>query len=424
MEGPTASDDQIITILSIDGGGVRGIMPGIILAFLEAELKNLDNNEEARLADYFDVIAGTSTGGLITAMLTTPNPENPRLPLLAAGEIKDFYEKYSPDIFPPEQKKLRLSMPWYDKVIEWVEHTWSRYVVPTAVKAWDFINLVEREFFCPKYEGNSLHDLIKGKTGKTRLHQTMTNVVIPAFDFKLFQPVIFSTLQAKKDDSKDALLSDVCIGTTAAPYFLPPYYFQNISSAGPREFNLVDGGVAADNPALLAVREVINGISQSRGRLSSEIDCSNILLLSLGTGSAKRDESFSVKDDANTWGLIKWLFQEENGKKFKPLVDVFSTAMDDMVDIYMSMFFQSFDSKDNYLRIQYDSLKYNETAVDDSSGDHLKKLESYGNDLLDRPLSRVNLDTGLFEPVPNGGKNKDALKKLAIRLSEIKKKRR
>ncbi|KAK2637911.1 hypothetical protein Ddye_025706 [Dipteronia dyeriana] len=92
-----AKNGQFITILSIDGGGVRGIIPGTVLAFLESELQNLDC-DYVRIADYFDYIAGTSTGGLITAMLTTPDYQN--RPLLAAKDIKNFYFEESLKIFP------------------------------------------------------------------------------------------------------------------------------------------------------------------------------------------------------------------------------------------------------------------------------------------------------------------------------------
>nr|XP_029116476.1 patatin-like protein 2 [Elaeis guineensis] len=95
IQAPTYGN--LITILSIDGGGIKGIIPATILTFLESELQKLDG-EDARLADYFDVIAGTSTGGLVTAMLTAPNEEN--RPLFAAKDIKDFYMKHSPKIFP------------------------------------------------------------------------------------------------------------------------------------------------------------------------------------------------------------------------------------------------------------------------------------------------------------------------------------
>ena len=87
-------------MLSIDGGGVRGIIPGTILAFLEAKLQELDG-PGARVADYFDVVAGTSTGGLVTAMLTAPDKEG--RPLFAAKEINDFYLKHSPKIFPAKR---------------------------------------------------------------------------------------------------------------------------------------------------------------------------------------------------------------------------------------------------------------------------------------------------------------------------------
>ncbi|GKU93343.1 hypothetical protein SLEP1_g6944 [Rubroshorea leprosula] len=100
MEGLNNSPScrNVITILSIDGGGIRGIIAGVILAYLESELQKLDG-KGSRIADYFHVIAGTSTGGLITAMLTAPN-ENTRRPLFAAKDIKDFYLTHCPDIFP------------------------------------------------------------------------------------------------------------------------------------------------------------------------------------------------------------------------------------------------------------------------------------------------------------------------------------
>ncbi|CAK9168582.1 unnamed protein product [Ilex paraguariensis] len=98
VEAPTYG--KLITILSIDGGGIRGIIPGTVLAYLESQLQEL-NGKDARLADYFDVIAGTSTGGLVTAMLTAPNENN--RPLFAAKDIKPFYLEHSPKIFPQKR---------------------------------------------------------------------------------------------------------------------------------------------------------------------------------------------------------------------------------------------------------------------------------------------------------------------------------
>jgi len=96
-KSPPPAYGSIVTVLSIDGGGVRGIIPGTILAFLEAKLQELDG-PDARVADYFDVVAGTSTGGLVSAMLTAPDKEG--RPLFAAKDINDFYLRHSPKIFP------------------------------------------------------------------------------------------------------------------------------------------------------------------------------------------------------------------------------------------------------------------------------------------------------------------------------------
>jgi len=84
------------------------------------------------------------------------------------------------------------------------------------------------------------------------LRQTLTNIVIPTFDIKRLQPTIFSNYQVKNNPSTDALLSDICIGTSAAPTYLPAHYFETKDPSGKvREFNLIDGGVAANNPVCL-----------------------------------------------------------------------------------------------------------------------------------------------------------------------------
>ncbi|KAF6135429.1 hypothetical protein GIB67_027303 [Kingdonia uniflora] len=79
----------------------------------------------------------------------------------------------------------------------------------------------------PKYGGKYLHSLIKENLGGTRLRHTLTNVVIPTFDIKRLQPTIFSSFEVKNKPSLDALLSDICISTSAAPTFLPAHHFVN-----------------------------------------------------------------------------------------------------------------------------------------------------------------------------------------------------
>ncbi|EMS50940.1 Patatin group A-3 [Triticum urartu] len=153
---------KVVTILSIDGGGVRGIIPAIVLAFLEKELQKLDG-PDARIADYFDVVAGTSTGGLLTVMLAAPDKDG--RPLFDAKDLAQFYIDESPKIFP--QKGSIFSK------------IGSALALATG----------------PKYDGKYLHSLLHRHLGDTKLDGALTHVVIPAFDIAYLQPTIFSSFQ-------------------------------------------------------------------------------------------------------------------------------------------------------------------------------------------------------------------------------------
>ncbi|CAA2983864.1 patatin 2 [Olea europaea subsp. europaea] len=376
---------NLITILSIDGGGIRGIIPATILEYLESQLQVLDG-KDARLADYFDVIAGTSTGGLVTTMLTAPDKNN--RPLFAAKDIKPFYLEHSSRIFPQKNGLL------------------------------GFVGKLLKSIVGPKYDGEYLHKVIREKLGETRLDETLTNVVIPTFNIENLQPIIFSTYQAMRMSSLDARLSDICIGTSAAPTYLPAYYFKNQYKQGNvREFNLVDGGVAANNPALVAINQITKQILDGSPDFFpiKPMDYGRFLVISVGTGSSKAQKKYSAQKAAK-WGIFGWLL---NGSS-TPIVDVFTQASADMVDLHISAVFQAFHSQENYLRIQEDNLNGTAASVDGATKGNLNKLVEIGQSLLMKPVSRVNLDSGLFEPIENGGTNEDALKKFAKLLSEEK----
>ncbi|XP_012449231.1 patatin-like protein 2 [Gossypium raimondii] len=380
LQAPTYGD--LITILSIDGGGIRGIIPGTILGFLESQLQELDG-EDARLADYFDVIAGTSTGGLVTAMLTCPNEKN--RPLFAAKDIKDFYLTNCPNIFP------QPGCPLFSRTTK-------------VIKA----------LSGPKYDGKFLHNVVKDRLGETRLHQTLTNVVIPTFDIMHLQPAIFSSYQVKKKPTLDALLSDICIATSAAPTYLPAHYFKIQTDDGDvREYNLIDGGVAANNPTLVAMGEVSKEIIKGNPDFfpTKPMDYGKFLVISLGTGSRKDEKRYNAKQSAK-WGILGWLTSGGS----TPLVDVFTQASGDMVDLHLSVVFEALHS-DKYLRIQDDGLIGDVSSVDIATENNLNELVKIGEGLLKKKVSRVNLETGIFEPFKEET-NEEALKRFAKLLSQ------
>ncbi|KAF8394053.1 hypothetical protein HHK36_020255 [Tetracentron sinense] len=360
MEGTKSTNGNLVTILSIDGGGIKGIIPGIILAFLESELQKLDG-EDARLADYFDVIAGTSTGGLLTAMIATPDENN--RPVFAANEIYDFYYEHGPKIFPQDIDKIS--------------------------------NMLKG----PIYDGEYLHTIIKEKLGSKLLHETLTNVV-------------------KNYPLLDASLSDICIGTSAVPIYLPAHYFETKDSDGVvREFNLIDGVFAANNPVLIAVGEVMEGIMRGSTEFSTiePLGYDKFLVISLGTTAPKVEEKYNAKDAAK-WNIIKWIINENSS----PLLNAVDIGGENMVDLHMFQLFQALQSPQNYLRIQDDTLPSSMSGADDASLDNMANLKAFAEELLKKPVSRLNLDTGALEPVDEGT-NEDALKRFAILLSQEKK---
>ncbi|RDY06347.1 Patatin-like protein 2, partial [Mucuna pruriens] len=374
---------NLITILSIDGGGVRGIIPATILAFLEAQLQELDG-EDARLADYFDVIAGTSTGGLIASMLSAPNHN--RRPLLAAKDIKSFYLDHCPKIFPQNSG------------------------------LWGWIQKLFRLLRGPKYDGKYLHAVVREKLGETRLHETLTNIVIPTYDIKMLQPIIFSSYEIETSPFLDARLSDICISTSAAPFYLPPYHFKNQDSQGNlHEFNLIDGSVCANNPSLVAMNEVTKKIVNENANFFSinPMEYGRLLIISLGTGIPKNEQKLNA-EMATKWNIFNWLIHSGSS----PLINVFTLSSVEMVDIHLASFIQTFHSQNNYLRIQDDTLTGTDSSIDIATKENLEKLGEIGERLLKKPVSKINLENGMLEALDNRETNENALRRFAKILSQ------
>ncbi|KAK6781533.1 hypothetical protein RDI58_019329 [Solanum bulbocastanum] len=356
-----ATLEEMVTVLSIDGGAIRGIIPGVILEFLEGQLQEIDNNTDARLADYFDVIGGTSTGGLLTAMITTPNENN--RPFAAAKELVPFYFEHGPQIF----------------------------------------NSSGRPIPGPRYNSRYLMQVIQEKLGETRLHQVLTEVVISGFDIKTNKPVIFTKSSLANSPELDAKMSDISYSTAAAPtYFAPHYFTTNTSNGDQYEFNLVDGGLAAGNPALLSI-SVATKLAEEDPAFASirSLNYKKMLLLSLGTGTTSDFHRTYTAEEAARWGIPMWMTVIQN---------MTNAASSYMTDYYLSTAFQALDSQNNYLRVQENALTGTTTAWDDASVANMELLKQVGENLLKKPVSKDNPET--YE---------EALKRFANLLSERKK---
>ncbi|RZR87624.1 hypothetical protein BHM03_00015077, partial [Ensete ventricosum] len=387
LHRPPPCKGKLITVLSIDGGGVRGIIPGTIINFLETKLQELDG-PDARVADYFDVITGTSTGGLLTAMITAPDEK--QRPLFSAKDIIDFYLQNCPKIFP--QGSVHCSCMLTHGSDSTSANT-SSSLSPCRNGFLASVRNLAAAIMGPKYDGKFLHSKVKDLLKDIKLSQTLTNVIIPAFDIKLLQPIIFSSFEVPPNtllifDDGDLMSVDLVI--------LMPCYSQA------RLEPLKDAHIKKE---MFLMNQDFHSYKP--------IDYHNFIIISIGTGAAKVEQKFSAQL-ASKWGILQWLYHGGS----TPLIDSFSHASADIVDVHMSSVFQSLNCEQNYLRIQDETLMGQASSVDVSTKANLLELVKIGESLLKKPLSRVNLETGAFEEVKGEGTNADALARLAKILSE------
>jgi patatin-like phospholipase/acyl hydrolase len=234
-------------ILSIDGGGIRGIIPALVVAEIEARAGK-------PVSELFDVVAGTSTGGILAAGLTKPAPDG-NGPAYRAMDVVDIYYKDGPSIFEPRPWPFRLG--------------WAR----------------------PKYPLGQLERSLKRRIGGHSLSDALCEVVIPTYDVKGRQPVVFTSERAYHSTVMDWPAWKVASATSAAPTYFPPVDLGD----GPR-FSCVDGGIYANNPAMVAVAAV----SDAEAGVSPR-ECH---VVSIGTGRSETPIDPSKADD---WGAFGWV---------------------------------------------------------------------------------------------------------------------
>ena len=206
-------------ILSIDGGGILGTFPISFLAEIEQHLDN-------PIGDYFDLIAGTSTGGILAIALALGIP---------ATDLLRLYEKKGPGIFGQSHRGIgRFPM----KMIRCVRHLYRH-----------------------KYDSDELRDALTEVLGNRRLGEAQTRLIIPAWSPVAQSVYIYKTAHHDRlrTDYK-ALALDVALATSAAP----TYFRQYITATGT---GLIDGGVWASNPIALAVTEAIGLLKWSPSEL-------------------------------------------------------------------------------------------------------------------------------------------------------------
>ena len=211
--------DQPFRILSIDGGGIRGIFPAAILADLEC--KYLDSDS---VTEYFDLITGTSTGGILALGLAAG---------VKASELLDLYMNRGREIFPPERRIWR-------KIIQ---------------------------CFKTGYKREPLDRILEEVLEDVKLRDSQVRLCIPSLDWKYGDVYVFKTPHHpdfKKDG--DEPMAKVAAATSAAPTYFKPVQDGYI---------FADGGVWANNPIMIGLVEALSSFKTKR---------SDIAILSIGCG--------------------------------------------------------------------------------------------------------------------------------------------
>ena len=314
-------------ILSIDGGGIRGIIPGQILVALEQKLQQISGIPDMRIADAFDLMAGPSTGGILTCLYLCPEGAA-RKPRFSAQEAVDLYLQNGDNIFDISVFKKIGSMGGLQD---------------------------------EKYSADALEQTLKNYLGDLKLSDLLKPCLIPAYDITRRQAHFFNSADyITKGSAGDFYLRDVARATSAAPTYFEP---ANISSLNRQVYPLIDGGVFANNPTMCACVEAFNS--------NPELNISDLKVLSLGTGEVDKSYHYS---EAKSWGIVGWI---------GPVLDVMMSGASETVDYQMRKLFNSAGYPDQYLRLQLDFQDFSDvdSAMDNATEKNMRALERAGQKL-------------------------------------------
>lgn len=300
-------------ILSLDGGGIRGVMSVRIIQEIEQQIQKLKGQS---LHEYFDLIAGTSTGALTTAALAIGMNTN---------QILNIYKYETQEIFPYQSRLCPERLPLIAKY---------------GISA-------------PKFSNQGLINVIKKYFIKNKVPIKIKDVVKPyilivAYNMSTEEPTFFVNKNYSQDSFwySDIPLWEICVSSASAPTYFPPYELKNKGES----YAYVDGGVAANNPTLAAVSHAI--------KLGHKLE--EISVISIGTGKNTKTYKF---EDIVDWGLIEWAI---------PLFSVILNAQARIGNLYSQQIL-GFCNASTYLRLQFNLNKISK-SFDDARPENIRQL--------------------------------------------------
>ncbi len=330
------SAKKYFRILSIDGGGIRGIIPAVVLGTVERLIRELRGDETLKIGDCFDLIAGTSTGGILTCLYLAPDPNAPDRARFSADEGLRLYMEYGDEIFDRSVWKKIQSLG----------------------------GLIDE-----KYSAEALEETLRRYLGDLELRSLIRPCLVTAYATKQYRPWFFTGHDAVEDDASNYLVRDVARATSAAPTYFEAAMPDNLDDI-PNAVPMIDGGVFANNPAACALVEAIRS-----DKLHQKLE--DVVMLSLGTGRSPHSIAYS---ECKNWGQAAWL---------KPLLGILMEGVSQTVDFQLRTVFRSLGIEPQYLRINgsFHDFEHNleieglDPSMDHASRDNMRRLERFGRQL-------------------------------------------
>ena len=253
----TLKKNKDIKVLSLNGGGVRGLFTITLLAAIEEVIEDCEGLNDVKIGDYFDLITGTSIGGILALGLASGK---------SARMLRDTFEKSAPKIFPSKRFKFK------------------KFLLP----------------FCSIYKSEPLYETVKSMIGaEKRFGDLNQRVVVTSVNLSTGKPKFFKTPHNSRFTvDKKLKLIDAAMATSAAPTYFKPYYIADLNHY------FADGGLVANNPSLIGIREVLIDMKEDFPNAKPEdVHILNIGTLSenycIGPKTLKKQNS---KGYLNLWG--------------------------------------------------------------------------------------------------------------------------
>jgi predicted acylesterase/phospholipase RssA len=344
-----------VRILALDGGGMRGVMTARILV----ELERLSGKP---IPGLFDVVAGTSTGGMIALALTKPGTGG--LPALSAKDVLDIYVNKGRKIFPRAV--------W--RPFGWQQVRASRPIVAQRVGAF----AMPGRYSNARYSRAGLSSLLFDVFGATLLSQAMADVIVPAYDWKAGRAYVFRSRGARNGDLVDPAMAQVAMATTAAPTYFPAFRMR----VPDRELVLIDGGLVANNPASVAYYEALYHAS-----MAGQTD-PDFLVVSLGTGQPPEKEPTYQELWSRSWlrmgmGMLGVMFDGSS----------------EIVDDLLTEVVRPRHPKSRYWRLNAE-LTGVRLNMDDASAGQMQKLIGLAEDTISKHEEDLAEMVRLLSPPP------------------------